>query len=192
MKKITCFVGFLLLQTLLACKDTDASFSPGAGDSRITGTWRLVERRFQKDSAFSVLTEVNGTRPDSVLVKGSNPPEYKDTVIAVRDTVFVRRDTSFYTTRRYPAAPPQTLTFGTDGQLSAEGTEMSYYYPIKYFRVDSTAGEGQSPFLGVSLFISTNRANVAFRQGVAFRRDTLELLPRCETERCYLRFVRVR
>lgn len=186
------FIGFLLLQTLLvACNDPNPAFSPGSADSRIVGTWRLVERRFQRDSAFSVLTIVPGIRPDSVVVKGSNPPVKKDTLIPVRDTVFVRRDTSFYTTRRYAATPPQTLTFGPDGQLTAEGSEMSYYFPITYFRVDSTAGEGQNPFLGVSLFINTNRANVAFRQGVALRRDTLELLPRCE-QPCYLRFVRVR
>ncbi len=150
---------FLVVAGFFGCKDTNQGFSPGAGDSRIVGTWRLYERRFPKDSTYSVR----------------------------RDTTVVIRDTAYYVTKRYPANLPQTLTFGRDGTLSANGSEMTYYYPIRYFRVDSTAQDS----LGVNLFISTNRANVPFRQRVAFLRDTLLLEQRC-SEHCYLKFVRMR
>lgn len=148
----------VLIGIILGCKDTGLTFSPGAGDPRMVGTWRLVERRFPRDSSYSVKV----------------------------DTITIRRDTSFYATKRYPATPTQTLIFGSDGSLNASGSEMTYYYPVKYFRVDSTY-EG----LGVNLFISTNRANVPFRQNLEFRRDTLLLLPRCE-QPCYLKLVRVK
>lgn len=156
---------FVVLITLLAgCKDTYQNFSPGTADPRIVGKWQLVERRFQKDSSFTVRV----------------------------DTINSRRDTSFMTTKQYPLPSAQTLTFGPDGKLSAGGSEMTYYYPINYFRVDSTY-DG----LGVTLFISTNRANVPFRQGLRFRRDTLVLLPNCiRRDQCdsttYLKFIRLR
>ncbi|WP_227687005.1 hypothetical protein [Spirosoma arboris] len=100
-----------------------------------------------------------------------------------KDTIKITK--SVDSIRTYTANQPQTLTFNTDGKLSANGADMSYYYPIKYFRVDSTIQDG----LGINLYITTNRATVPFRQGVAFRGDTLMLLPRCE--RCYSKFVRV-
>ena len=143
----------------VGCKDMNQGFSPGAGDPRIVGTWRLYERRFPKDSTYSVR----------------------------RDTIVTIRDTSYYVTKWYPGTPLQTLTFSSDGNLSANGSEMTYYYPIRYFRVDSTAQDS----LGVNLYITTNRANVPFRQRVAFMRDTLVLRQRCE-QPCYLKLLRVR
>lgn len=143
----------------IGCKDANQGFSPGAGDPRIVGTWRLYERRFPKDSTYSVR----------------------------RDTVTTIRDTAYYVTKRYPVIPPQTITFGSDGNLSAAGTEMTYYYPIRYFRVDSTAQDS----LGVNLYITTNRANIPSRQGVKFLRDTLVLSQRC-SDKCYLKLLRVR
>ncbi len=147
---------------LTGCKDTGSTFSPGAVDTRIAGTWRLVERRFLRDSTYSVRI----------------------------DTLNTTRDTSYYALRRYPTNPPQTLTFGPDGSLSANGPDMTYYYPIRYFHVDSTYESG----LGVNLFISTNRANIAFRQTIQFRQDTLVVLPRCLQRDCdlgyYLKFLR--
>lgn len=149
---------------LVNCKGTDSAFSPGPGDPRVTGTWQLVERRFLRDSTYSVRM----------------------------DTLTTTRDTTYYALRRYPASPPQTLTFGADGSLSASGSEMTYYYPIRSFRVDSTADNG----LGMDLFISTNRANIAFRQTLEFRQDTLVVLPRCSLRECdrgyYVKFVRAR
>jgi hypothetical protein len=139
---------------IIGCKDTNQSFSPGVGDPCIVGMWRLVERRFPKDSTYSVR----------------------------RDTITTVRDTSYYVTKRYPVTPPQTLTFGSDGNLSASGSEMTYYYPIRYFRVDSTV---------VTLYINTNHANVPFRQRVFFRNDTLQLSQSCD-QPCYLKFLRVR
>lgn len=151
---------FLVVAGFFAgCKDPNQGFSPGAGDPRIVGTWRLYERRFPKDSTYSIR----------------------------QDTTTIIRDTAYYVTKRYPVTPPQTLTFDSDGKLSANGTEMTYYYPIHYFRVDSTFQDR----LGVSLYISTNRANIPFRQQVAFVRDTLVLSQRCEKP-CYLKFLRVR
>ncbi|GAB3539583.1 hypothetical protein [Spirosoma fluminis] len=149
---------------LAGCKDDQAEFSPGAGDPRITGTWQLLERRFIKDSTYTV-------RVDSL-----NTP----------------RDTSFYALKRYTPINAQTLTFSADGKLAASGAEMTYYYPIRYFRVDSTSLDG----LGVTLFINTNRANIPFRQNIAFRQDTLVILPRCAEGQCdegyYLKLLRVR
>ncbi|MDB5239680.1 MAG: hypothetical protein JWP57_305 [Spirosoma sp.] len=141
------------------CKDANQGFSPGPGDPRIVGTWRLYERRFPKDSTYSVR----------------------------RDTITTFRDTSYYVTKRYPVTPSQTLTFLPDGSLSASGTEMTYYYPIRHFRVDSTFQDS----LGVNLYINTNHANVPLRQRVAFLNDTLVLKQRCD-QPCYLKLLRVR
>lgn len=142
-----------------SCKDANQGFSPGSGDPRIVGTWRLYERRFPKDSTYSVR----------------------------RDTIVTTRDTSYYVTKRYPATPPQTLTFQPDGSLSASGTEMTYYYPIRHFRVESTLQDS----LGVNLYISTNHATLPLRQQVAFLADTLVLKQRCD-QPCYLKLLRVR
>ena len=188
MKKIVYLPLILLLASLLIkCKDTNASFSPGPGDSRITGTWQLVERYFSKDSSKSILTENLSTRHDTILVTIGNQVVKKDTAITVKDTVFIRRDTSFFTTQRYPVNPPQTLTFTDDGKLVANGPEMTYYYPIKYFRVDATYPDS----LFIDFFITTNRANVPVRQRLSVQQDMLTLLPNCEGG-CYSKFVRVK
>ncbi|GAB4007413.1 hypothetical protein EXU85_33120 [Spirosoma sp. KCTC 42546] len=189
MKKVLYLSLSLLLTTLLIeCKETN-EFSPGASDARITGTWRLTERRYPVDSAYYLF--------DSVFVKGAyvvdstftNGHYVKDTVFVKdhyqRDSILVSK--SIDSTQKYSVNPAQTLTFSADGKLSANGAEMSYYYPIKYFRVDSTISDG----LGINLFITTNRATVPFRQGVAFQGDVLTLLPRCD-RLCYSKFVRVR
>ena len=153
----------LILTAFLAgCKSTNQEFSPGAGDSRIVGTWQLLERRFPRDSVYTVR----------------------------QDTTISTRDTSFYVTKRYPTIPPQTLTFSSDGKLSASGTELTYYYPIRYFRVDSTLRDSLGVKLGVNLYITTNRANVPFQQRVEFLRDTLVLKQQCE-QPCYLKFLRL-
>lgn len=177
--------GFLLIAFLavtgfiIGCKETNQAFTPGAGDSRIVGTWQLHERRFPKDSTYRV--PAYSTRPDTIITN-------QDTLYTTRpDTIYVTRDTSFYITRHYPALQPQTLTFDSDGNLSTNGSEMTYYTPIRQFRVDSTLDEG----LGVNLFINTNGANVSFRQRVSFVRDTLILSQRCD-QPCYLKLLRVR
>ena len=179
----------LLMSTLIHCKDTTAEFSSGPGDPRITGTWQLVKRLYPIDSAYYRIDSVfikGAYKIDSMLVNG----RYK------KDSVFIkayyRRDSlritkSIDVTRTYPAAPSQTITFETDGKLRANGSEMTYYAPIQYFRVDSTFQDG----LGLNLFITTNRATVPFRQGLAFQGDTLLLLPRCD-RLCFSKFVRVR
>ncbi|MFD2938150.1 hypothetical protein [Spirosoma flavum] len=177
----------LLASLLIKCKDTNNGFSPGPGDPRITGTWQLVERYFSKDSANSVLTVNLVTRQDSILVTVGNQVVKRDTLITTYDTIYVRRDTSFYTTKRYASIPPQTLTFDADGKLTASGSEMTYYNPIKYFLVDKTYPDS----LFIDFFISTNRANVPVQQGLEFRLDTLMLEPRCD-QKCYSKFVRVR
>lgn len=184
---------FLLLASLLIdCKDTSPGFSSGAGDPRIVGTWRLVERRFPIDSVYLRIDSffVKGsTRIDSMLVNG----QYKrDTIITKdgykKDTI--RASKSIDTTRRYAATPPQLLLFAADGKLSASGSEMTYYYPFGYFRVDSADVDGVRT-LGINLFITTNGATVPSRQGVRFGRDTLTFLPRCDRpQRCYSKFVR--
>ncbi|MBC7572492.1 MAG: hypothetical protein H7319_22585 [Spirosoma sp.] len=194
MKNCIALIAFICLQlSLLACKEPTPTYPTGTGDARIAGTWQLAERRFQKDSAFSVLSTTPVSRRDSVtIVTSTGQTIRKDTVITRIDTIFIRRDTSFYTTKRYPVGLPQTLTFGTDGLLTASGSEMTYYYPVKAFRVDSLEDETTGvTSLGVSLFLTTNRATVSFRQGVRFGRDTLTLLPRCE-QPCYLKFIKVR
>ena len=155
------FIFLLLTGFPTSCKDSSPEFSTGTGDRRITGTWQLLERRFIKDSVYTVRI----------------------------DTITTTRDTIFYATKRYPRTELQTITFGTDGKLSANGTEMTYYYPIRYFHVDSTFYG-----LGLNLYISTNRANVPFRQGLEFRKDTLVLLPQCFQDSCnqgyFLKFLR--
>ncbi|GAB2571356.1 hypothetical protein [Spirosoma areae] len=171
----------------MECADKTTGFSPGAGDMRITGVWQLVERGFVRDSIKSVPTETFITRRDSVKVQVGGQTILKDTLITERVIVNIRRDTSFYRTQRYPASPPQTLAFETDGKLIANGPEMTYYSSIKHYRVDTTYPDS----LGINFFIGTNGATVAFRQGLAFRRDTLLLLPRCE-QKCYSKFVRVK
>ena len=190
MKKVIYLSFSLLLTTLLlACKEADTGFSPGAGDTRITGTWRLVERLFQ--------VNVNTTAYDSVFVKGYykidstlvNGQYIKDSVFVknhdVRDVIQITK--SFDVISRYPSSRPQTLTFNTDGKLSADGDSMSYYFPIKYYRVDTTYPDS----LGINFYIYTNRANVYFQQGLRFKGDTLLFLPRCERP-CYSKFVRAR
>ena len=189
MKKVLYLSLALFLTTLLIeCKETN-EFSPGASDPRITGTWRLIERRYPVDSAYYLI--------DSVFVQGAYV--FDSTLVNgqyVKDSVFVndhyQRDSvkvskSVDSTRTYSANPAQTLTFSADGKLSPSGAEMSYYNPIKYFRVDSTSSDG----LGINLFITTNRATVPFRQGVAFQGDILMLLPRCDRY-CFSKFVRVK
>ncbi|MBD2703623.1 hypothetical protein IC229_23465 [Spirosoma sp. BT702] len=199
MKKVFYLSLTLFIVTLLAsCKETAPVFSPGESDPRITGTWQLIERRFSKDSTYSFQTINTITRsPADTTVKvigGSGTTVKWDTVVTNgvttytrRDTLYVRRDTSYYTTRRYPTSQPQTLTFDASGQLSASGPEMTYYNPIKYYRIDKTFPDS----LSIDFFIYTNRANVPFRQGLAFRKDTLVLQPQCE-QRCYSKFIRVR
>lgn len=177
--------GFLLILFLAvtgfvtSCKKTSQDFSPGAGDPRIIGTWQLVERRFPKDSTYK--TPYYSTRPDTIITN-------RDTVYTTRpDTSYVPRDTSYYVTKRYPARPPQTLTFDEAGNLSANGSEMTYYYPIRKFRVETTFEDS----LGVNLYVNTNGANFSFRQRVTFLPDTLVLSQRCD-QPCYLKLVRVR
>lgn len=186
-KTVYLSLTLLLSSLLIDCKDTATRFAPGPGDSRITGTWQLVERYYLKDSTKSVLTINQVTRHDSVLV--GNPPVKKDSVINGVDTIFVRRDTSFYTTKRYPAVPAQTLTFGTDGQLTPSGSEMTYYTSIKYYRVDTTYPDS----LFVNFFINTNGATISSRQRLVIQQDVLTLLTNCnQTLPCYSKFVRVK
>ncbi|GAB4036609.1 hypothetical protein [Spirosoma jeollabukense] len=177
MKKVLYLsLALFLASLLITCKEKNADFSPGTVDSRLTGSWQLYERRFSKDSIlYSYVQQKDSTRN-------------KDSIYVVTiDTIRVSRDTSFYTTKRYPSAPPQTLTFGTDGTLSRNGTEMTYYAPIKYYRIDPTYPDN----LFINFFISTNRANVPFLQGLEFKKDTLLLKPFCE-QYCYSKFLRVR
>lgn len=188
-KTVYLSLALLLASLLIECKDTATSFSPGPGDSRITGTWQLVERYFLKDSVNSVLTEVLVPRDTSILVTVGGQPIVKDTVIMVKGIVFVKRDTSFYTTKQYTPTPAQTLTFSTDGQLSPSGSEMTYYAPIKYYRVDATYPDS----LFINFFINTNRTTIAFRQRMLVQQDMLMLLTNCnQTQPCYSKFVRVK
>lgn len=167
---------FLILAGLFSeCKNNTVEFSPGAGDPRITGTWQLYERRFSKDSIYTIRV-----KRDSLAI-------VRDTSKVKSDSIYIRRDTSFFTTKRYLSAPPQTLTFDTDGKLAGSGPEMTYYGPIKYYRVNKTYPDS----LFVDFFISTNRANVPFQQGLEFRKDTLVLKPRCD-QPCYSKLLRVR
>lgn len=183
-KKVFSLAVSLFLVTLfMTCKETSTEFSPGAGDTRITGTWQLVERKFP--------VNVDSMLIDSFLVKA-----HYEIDSVTKDSVYrqdyykksvVKLTRSVDSTVHYPGAPPQTLTFGTDGKLSANGSDMSYYYPIHYFRVDSTIQDG----LGVNLYINTNRATVPFRISLRFQGDNLFLQPRCERS-CYSKFVRAK
>lgn len=189
--KNVLYLSFALLLAclLIECKDKTASFNPGPGDTRITGTWQLAERYFLKDSVKSVLTVNLVTRRDTISTVVGNQIVKRDTLITQNDTVFIRRDTSFYTIQRYPTRPPQTLTFGSDGSLSASGTEMTYYNPIKYFRVDTTYPDS----LSINFFINTNGATVPFKQRLVVQQDMLMLLTNCnQAAPCYSKFVRAK
>lgn len=176
MKKTLPFLILTLLAgLLLECKDKNAGFSPGAGDPRITGTWQLYERRFPKDSTFTIRV-----KRDSASIR-------QDTSRVKSDSIYIRRDTSFYTTKRYQRTVPQALAFDTDGKLTGSGTEMTYYTSYKYYRVDKTFSDS----LSINFFIYTNGANTAVQQGLEFRQDTLVLKPRCD-QPCYSKLLRVR
>ncbi len=186
MKQLCLFV-ILLTASLLACRDYSPAFTPGPDDPRLTGTWQLAERRFRKDSTFSVTTIIERTRRDTgTIIKDGQAIRF-DTVAIIREPIRTPRDTSFDVLRRYPATPPQTLTFGADGRLAANGSEMTYFNPIRTFLLDKTFADS----LSINFFIATNGANVPSRMRLAFRRDTLVLLPGCETP-CWLKFVRAR
>lgn len=185
---------FLLVGFLTSCKDTYQSYSPGPGDRRITGTWQLAERRFPTDSVYYAIDSVlvaKYYRKDSVFVAGKYvrtdstlvPDHYEKDSIKTAKTVAM--------IKRYPATPPQTLTFGPDGTLTATGSDLSYYFPIKYFRIDSTYRDSLGYNQYVSLFINTNRANQYFQQAVEFKKDSLKLKPGCAIG-CYLTFYRVK
>ncbi|GAB3898307.1 hypothetical protein [Spirosoma agri] len=176
-KNLLPFVICLSLVGFLAdCKGSYQEFSPAPGDQRIAGTWQLRERQYPKDSVLYAKNYTYGV----VIVD-------KQQVRVVLDSTLVPRDTSFFAKRTYSSNPRQTLTFASDGKLTASGDEMTYYSSTKYFRVDSTSQDG----LGVNLYVSTNGANQYFRQGVAFQKDTLFLKPKCDGN-CYLKLVRVR
>ena len=176
-----------LTALLIECKE-NTDFSPGASDPRIAGTWQLIERRYPVDSAYYLKDTIvvqGAYMLDSTLVNGQY---VKDSVFVPTHNVIdsIKVTKSVDSTRVYPTNPKQTLTFGTDGKLSANGTEMTYYSPIKYFRLDTTYRDS----LFIDFFISTNRANVLFQQGLTVQGNTLMLLPRCD-RLCYSKFVRV-
>ncbi|WP_461096556.1 hypothetical protein [Spirosoma luteolum] len=147
----------LLLLGLAGCSDPNLSASTGPADPRLTGTWRLYERRFVKDSVYSVRI----------------------------DTITQTRDTSFVTTRRYRESPAQTLTFDASGSLKASGSEMTYYYPMHSFRLDTTYPDS----LFVNFYITSNRATTFSRQRTLFRGDTLQFRPDPDS---YSKFLKVR
>jgi hypothetical protein len=149
-------VGLLWAGSLIGCNPLPA-VSTGPADTRVAGTWRLLERRFLKDSVYSVKI----------------------------DTITQTRDTSFLTVRRYPAVPAQTITFNSDGTLTASGSEMSYYFPMQAFRVDATYPDS----LFMNFYITSNRATTFSRQPLRFHSDTMLLVPSNEA---YSRFLRVR
>lgn len=189
MKKVLYLsLSLILAALLIECKESN-DFSPGAADSRIAGTWRLAERLYpvNVDSLLIDSVLVTGQyKLDSTLVNGQY---VKDTVrikdYYQKDTIKITRSVDRLGT--YSSRLPQTLTFSADGKLSASGDSMSYYFPIKYFRVDTTYPDS----LFLNLYITTNRANVSFQQGLKFKTDTLLLLPRCG-RLCYSKFVRVK
>ncbi len=176
-----------LASLLITCKDRTANFSPGEADSRIAGTWQLVERRFQKDSVQIIDKDTIITRRDTSTVLVGGVPVKRDTLISTRQVTRTTRNLTIDTVQRYPSTPLQTLTFDTDGKLTARGNQMTYYNPIRYFRVDKTYPDS----LFVDFFISTNGATVPFRQGLDVQPDVLMLKPNCERP-CYSKFVRVK
>lgn len=141
---------------LSSCNPLSA-VSTGPADGRVAGTWRLVERRFLKDSVYTVKV----------------------------DSITQTRDTSYLTSKRYPATPAQTVTFNSDGTLAANGSEMSYYFPMQSFRVDATYPDS----LFMNFYITSNRATTFSRQPLRFRNDTLLLVPSVEA---YSKFLKVR
>lgn len=187
MKRYFLLLGSLLPLTLFyQCTNPNANLSPGPGDPRVIGTWQLVERHYPKDSVKTVLTINRITRRDSIVVTVGGKPVKKDTLITRVDTLFVRRDTSFYKTQYYPATPAQTLRFESDGKLGATGSEMSYYRAYPYYRVDRTYPDS----LLIDLLIRTNGATSAVRQGLTLRSDSLIINHRCDYP-CYSKFRRV-
>jgi hypothetical protein len=185
-KHFLTFLGLLLTTVLLECKDPIRNFSAGPGDSQIIGTWQMIERHYPKDSSKSILTVNRTTRRDSVLLVIGGQSIKKDTLITVVDTVYIRRDTTFYKTQYYSNIPSQTLSFDSEGKLKSNGNETTYYRPYTYYRVDRTYPDS----LLIDLFIQTNGANYAVRQGLDFKLDTLVIKHRCE-QPCYSKFLRV-
>ena len=179
--------GLFLASLLINCKDTTSGFSPGAGDPRITGTWRLVERRFQKDSVQIIDRDTTIIRRDTGTIYRDGKPIKFDTLNKSKTTYRTSRNLTIDTTQQYSASPPQTITFDTDGKLSVNGSQMTYYTATKYYRVDATYPDS----LFLNLFINTNRANVALKQGLKIQGDILTLLPFCERP-CYSKFARVK
>lgn len=156
-KHQSTFLIFLLsLGMLLSCNSPE-TISTGPADGRVAGTWRLVERRYLKDSLYTVKI----------------------------DTIVQTRDTSYLTVRRYAATPAQTLTFASDGTLSASGSEMSYYFPMHSFRVDTSYPDS----LFMNFYITSNRATTFSRQQLRFRNDTMLFVPSNEA---YSKFLKVR
>lgn len=175
-KSLLSLVLTLWLAGLLpACTNRNADFLPGPTDARLTGTWQLYERRFSKDSSYTFRI-----KRDSLSI-------VQDTSHIKSDSIYIRRDTTFYTTRRYSSAQPQTLSFDTDGKLTYAGTEMTYYAPYPHYRIDKTYPDS----LLIDLVINTNSASIAVRQGLEFRQDTLLLKPRCD-QPCYTKLLRAR
>ncbi len=187
MKNVVYLTLTLFLASLLIdCKDTTSGFSPGAGDPRITGTWRLVERRFQKDSVQIIDRDTVITRRDTGTIYRDGKAIKFDTLNKSKTTYRTTRNLTIDTTLYYSATPPQTITFNSDGQLSVDGSQMTYYTATKYYRVDATYPDS----LFLKLYINTNRANVAFQQGLKIQGDMLTLLPFCDP--CYSKFIRVK
>lgn len=191
MKKVVYLSLTLLLASLLiCCKDTTSGFSPGTADERITGTWQLVERRFQKDSLQIIDKDTTVIVRDTSSVLISGVLVKRDTLITTRQVTRTTRNLTIDTTLRYTASSQQTLSFDTDGKLTARGSQMTYYNPIKYFRIDKTYPDS----LFIDFFISTNGATVPFRQGLSIQQDMLMLKPNCGDPEhpCYSKFVRVK
>ena len=175
-KPLLSLLLLLLLAGLFpACTNKKADLPPGPTDARLTGTWQLYERRFSKDSTYTIRI-----KRDSLAIA-------QDTSRIKSDSIYLRRDTTFYTTRRYPSAVPQTISLDTDGKLTHAGTEMTYYAPYQHYRLDKTYPDS----LLIDLIIYTNGANIAVRQGLEFRQDTLVLKPRCD-QPCYSKLLRLR
>lgn len=153
------YVFILLGLWLAACSNVFDLPSPGAGDARLTGTWRLYEQSYLRDSTY---------RTDSTFT----------------------RDTTYRFVRRYNAVPPQTLTFGADGSVRASGTAMTYYFPVRYYRVDSSF-LCNAYYSNVHFYILTNRSFSGPQQRLTIRGDTLLLNAQCDSV-TYLKLLRVR